>query len=78
MLVGLALTLAGSATGAVAGGSQSTRPHVVRPGDTLWSIAEWSSAGEDPRPIVDAIVRLNGIDADHLVPGQRLLVPVED
>ena len=31
----------------------STRTVVVKPGDTLWTIAERLAPGEDPRPIVD-------------------------
>ena len=52
----------------------STR-YVVRPGDTLWAIAERLSPGGDPRPLVDAIAGANGVDPGHLVPGQTLLVP---
>jgi hypothetical protein len=43
---------------------------VVEPGDTVWSIAEALAAGEDVRPVVDAIVEANG--GATLVPGQRL------
>jgi LysM repeat protein len=49
--------------------------YVVRAGDTLWSIAVQRSPGSDPRIVVDTIVRTNGIDAAHLVPGQRLMLP---
>jgi nucleoid-associated protein YgaU len=49
---------------------------VVRAGDTLWSIAERLSPGEDPRPLVDAIARANHVDATTIVPGQTLIVPV--
>jgi hypothetical protein len=43
---------------------------VVAPGDTVWSIAASMAPGEDPRPIVDAIVGANG--GAGLVAGQRL------
>ncbi|MBI2237055.1 MAG: LysM peptidoglycan-binding domain-containing protein [Actinobacteria bacterium] len=55
----------------------SARSYVVRPGDTLWSIAS-SIVGstEDPRPLVDALRRSNGADPGALVPGQTLVIPV--
>lgn len=43
---------------------------VVRPGDTVWSVAAELADGGDPRPIVDAIVEANG--GATLVAGQRL------
>jgi len=53
----------------------SRSSYVVRQGDTLWSIARRVAPGEDPRPLVDAIVSVNGVDAGAIVPGQTLLVP---
>ena len=50
--------------------------YVVRPGDTLWSIARRVSPKGDPRPIVDALAAANRIDGAGLVPGQSLVVPV--
>jgi len=52
----------------------STR-YVVRQGDTLWSIAERVAPGEDPRPVVDALTRVNDVDPGALLPGQTLVVP---
>ena len=78
-----ATALAGAWAGPVAGalGGPEAVPvarttYVVRSGDTLWSIAETASPGEDPRPLVDAIVAANGIDPGALVPGQTLVVPL--
>ena len=48
---------------------------VVRPGDTVWSIAEAAAGGADPRALVDAIATRNGIDAGAVVPGQSLVIP---
>jgi Tfp pilus assembly protein FimV len=49
---------------------------VVRPGDTLWSIALEAAPGRDPRPVVDAIERLNDVRSSELVPGLELRIPV--
>jgi hypothetical protein len=48
---------------------------VVRPGDTLWSIAKRLAPGEDPRPLVDSIAASNRVDPGALVPGRTLVVP---
>jgi Tfp pilus assembly protein FimV len=49
--------------------------YVVRSGDTVWSIAERTAGGVDPRALVDAISVRNGIDAGAVVPGQALVIP---
>jgi nucleoid-associated protein YgaU len=49
--------------------------YVVQAGDTLWTIAERLSPGEDPRPVVDALAEANGVRAGDLVPGQALVLP---
>ncbi len=49
--------------------------YVVRPGDTVWSIAVGVAGGADPRDVVDAIAVRNGIDAGDVVPGQALVIP---
>jgi len=53
----------------------SQHRYVVRPGDTLWSIAGRVAPGEDPRATVDSIARVNDLDPGALVPGQPLLIP---
>jgi nucleoid-associated protein YgaU len=55
----------------------SSTSYVVRQGDTLWSIAQRLSPDEDPRPVVDALAAVNGLDPGALVPGQALVVPSE-
>ena len=52
------------------------RSYVVRPGDTVWSIARRMAEGGDPRDLVDAIAARNGIDPGAIVPGETLLIPV--
>jgi LysM repeat protein len=64
-----------AASRALAGGEPATTRYVVRPGDTLWSIAVRQAPGQDPRVIVDAIVRTNSVDPGTLVPGRELQLP---
>ena len=52
--------------------------YVVRPGDTLWSIATRFRPGADPRLVVDRIARANDLDAGALVPGQQVTIPAID
>ena len=55
----------------------SQHTYVVRPGDTLWSIAGREVApGVDPRPMIDAIERANGgVAAGMLVAGRPHVIP---
>ena len=52
----------------------SQASHVVREGDTLWTIARELAPGSDPRQVVDLLSATNGVDAGRLVPGQTLVV----
>lgn len=56
-------------------GGGATRTYVVRPGDTLWSIATALEPGADPREVVWAVTRQNDLDPGGLVPGQRIAIP---
>ncbi|HHW54327.1 MAG: LysM peptidoglycan-binding domain-containing protein [bacterium] len=50
---------------------------VVKPGDTLWSIAREHMGQEgDPRRLIYEIGRLNGLQSSLIYPGQTLLLPV--
>jgi LysM repeat protein len=53
----------------------SQRSYVVRSGDTLWSIAARLSVGSDPRPLIEAIERVDRVGAADIVPGERLVIP---
>ena len=55
-------------------GAGRERVYVVRPTDTLWSIAASHYAG-DPRSGVYALERRNGLASAILRPGQRLILP---
>jgi hypothetical protein len=48
--------------------------YVVRPGDTLWSIASARYAG-DPREGIWKLQRRNDLDGTTISPGQRLVLP---
>jgi nucleoid-associated protein YgaU len=55
-------------------GAGPERTYVVRPADTLWSIAARTYAG-DPRQGVWELERRNHLRTDTLRPGQKLIVP---
>jgi LysM repeat protein len=55
-------------------GAGPERGYVVRPTDTLWSIAQSHYPG-DPRAAVWKLRQRNGLDGTTLVPGQRLVLP---
>jgi LysM domain len=55
-----------------AGGPE--RHYRVKPGDTLWSIAERTFAG-DPREGVWELRERNDLDSAVIVPGQVLVIP---
>jgi hypothetical protein len=67
-VLALVVVVAGRA-GAALGGTPlaaSERPpsapteYVVQPGDSLWAIAAALAPGEDPRPVVDRLLRIHG------------------
>lgn len=65
---------ASSGTSAAALDRSMTRV-VVRPGQTLWSIAVKAAPADDPRAVMQRIVDLNGLRGTTLQPGQLLWVP---
>jgi hypothetical protein len=71
------LVLAAVVAAVVARGSQGGGPeraYVVRPADTLWSIAAAHYAG-DPREGVWKLQKRNGLAGTVIRPGQRLILP---
>ena len=71
------LCLAALAVGFVARGSSGAGPkqwYTVRAGDTLWSIAAHSYAG-DPREGVWEIERRNHLASATISPGEKLVLP---
>jgi hypothetical protein len=85
VLLAVALVLVMARAGAALGGSTPTTPErhpahsgvvteaastVVRPGDSLWTVAERLAPDSDPRPVVDALS-----EARHgtvLTPGETI------
>lgn len=63
------------AVGLVDGSAARPRTHVVRAGETLWSIAVRYEPSRDPREVVHAIAGANGLDPGRLLPGQEIALP---
>jgi LysM repeat protein len=69
--------VAALAVGLVARGSNGAGPkrtYIVRPGDTLWSVAERTYSG-DPRQGVWELQQRNRLASATIVPGEKLVVP---
>jgi len=86
IVVGLILTLvvlfvwvlfgSGTADAAAEAAGPATSVVVVQPGENVWTIAQSVSPGSDPRDLVRTIREINGLGADHIFPGQSLIVPI--
>jgi LysM domain len=48
---------------------------LVRPGDSLWSIAARTQPNADPRLVIERIADINALQDAQITPGQRLWVP---
>lgn len=73
----LLVCLAALALGYAAHGSQGAGPkrtYVVRPGDTLWSIAAKNYAG-DPRQGIWQLQQANHLATATITPGEKLVLP---
>jgi hypothetical protein len=54
----------------------ASRIYVVKPGDTIWSIVRrYSDVGQDPRPLIDRLIRVNRLRGATIRPGQSLVLP---
>jgi hypothetical protein len=78
LVVGLALPLSGTggnshATGSALAETGHPVTYTVRPGDTLWTIAERVDPSADPRPLVARLAAQTG--SDNVVPGERIVLP---
>jgi hypothetical protein len=72
LLTGLALVVGLAAR--PSGGAGRPATYLVRPADTLWSIATAHYAG-DPREGIWKLERRNHLHGATIVPGQRLVLP---
>jgi len=73
VIAGQARAASGAAPGKPAG--VALRRVVVRPGQTLWSIAVHADPAADPRVVVHEIMEQNGLGGTSIQPGQILWVP---
>jgi LysM repeat protein len=55
-------------------GAGPKRTYVVKPGDTLWSVAEHMYSG-DPRQGIWEIEQRNHLAGATIVPGEKLVLP---
>lgn len=77
VVISVMLLFAGGPRSVSAAGSRSGAPRAVsiRPGQTLWSLAErYAPRGIDPRAYVDAVLALNHLDAPPQA-GARVRLP---
>ena len=56
-------------------GAQDLIQVTVRPGQSLWSVAESADPDQDTRAVVQQIVDLNSLNGDTVFAGQQLWVP---
>jgi LysM domain len=57
------------------GTGQSLAQVTVRPGQSLWSVAEAADPNADTRVVIQQVVELNGLTGNVVFAGQRLWVP---
>ena len=70
----LAISLLVGIVARPSGGADKPVRYVVKPTDTLWSIATRHYAG-DPREGIWKLQQRNRLEGTILVPGQRLVLP---
>jgi LysM domain len=74
VLLALAVLLLWALFAGESGAGGPERSYRVKPGDSLWSIAERTFPG-DPREGVWELRERNGIGSTTIVPGQVLVLP---
>jgi LysM repeat protein len=79
LLAALSLVIAASAQATNHPASRTSQQGlaqvIVRPGQSLWSVAESADPGVDTRVVIQQIIELNGLTGDVVFAGQRLWVP---
>lgn len=72
----LVMSLLFATPGAQAGAEDgSVELYTVLSGESLWDIAEDISPDQDPRIVIDRLLRANGLSSAGLQPGQQLIIP---
>ena len=74
LIVALVAVLAWGVLARTSDGAGVRHTYVVRPADTLWSIAVRNYGG-DPRGAVYDLQRVNHLRSTVLRPGQKLILP---
>src|SRR5262245_14626632 len=74
-MAAVALALAAPASDAATPAGTAATIVVVRPGDSLWTIAARYLPSRDAPSIVEEIRRLNGLDGYTIYAGERLALP---
>ena len=67
---GRSTTSAGASVASASASASAVRHTVVRPGDSLWSVASRLAPGSDPRPVVDALSEAR--NGAPLTPGETV------
>lgn len=76
LCVNIVASRAGARAGVAGAERAASRIYVVRPGDTIWGIARRQAGPrEDPRPLVDRLIHVNGLRGALIRPGQQLVLP---
>jgi LysM domain len=79
LLAALSLVIAASAQAtnhpAPRTAQQGLAQVIVRPGQSLWSVAESADPDADTRVVIQQIIELNGLTGDVVFAGERLWVP---
>jgi nucleoid-associated protein YgaU len=68
-------SVAPAATAALGAPGSGVAKVVIRPGQSLWSVAESYDPNADTRRVIQQILQLNSLTSDQVQPGQRLWVP---
>jgi nucleoid-associated protein YgaU len=74
-LAGAAQALGHSGTPAHPGTTTGITKVEVRPGQSLWTLAEVYDPNADPRQVIQEIQQLNSMSTDQVQPGQVLWMP---
>jgi hypothetical protein len=74
-LLGAQAAQATGHSGSSRGADRNLTQVVVRPGQSLWSLAEAADPNADPRQVMQQIIQLNGLTSDAIMAGQQLWVP---